>query len=202
MAVAQSSKNQGSNDKGICRFPVLLRLKRLIGLTKSSEDFDLFFKKTFDKLFEGLHRYAFTLLKDKDAASDAVQSVFIKWWETRKSIDDQAIKFYLYTGVYRQCLNVIRNEKTKVLRYENYRQEYAVSFSAFDDTATFKELDDLIKEAINELPPQCGTIFKRSRFEDKRYTEIAAEMNLSIKTVEAQMGKALRILKERLTEYL
>lgn len=174
----------------------------MIGLTKSSEDFDRFFKETFDKLFEGLHRYAFTLLKDKETACDAVQSVFVKWWETGKRIDDHAIKFYLYTGVYRQCLNVIRNEKTKVLRYEGYRHEYAATSSTFEDTAEFNELDQQIREAIDQLPPQCRAIFQKSRFEDKRYADIAQEMNLSVKTVEVQVGKALRILKERLKEYL
>ena len=173
------------------------------GLTISSTgNFEGFFKETFDLLFEGLHRYAFTLLKDNDMAQDVVQSVFVKWWETQKRLDDNAVKPYLFTATYRQCLNVIRNEKTKALRYESYRYEFAASFSTMDDVATQHELDLQIKEAIEQLPPRCRVIFKKSRFEDKRYAEIADEMNLSIKTVEAQMGNALRTLRERLKEYL
>jgi len=175
----------------------------LIRLTISSTaNFEKFFEESFAQLFGGLHRYAFTLLKDNEMAHDAVQSVFVKWWETQKRIDYNSIKPYLYTAVYRQCLNVIRNEKTKSLRYESYKYDHAASLIMSDDATALKELDDQIRETIDQLPPQCKVIFEKSRFEDKRYGEIADEMNLSVKTVEAQMGKALRILRERLKEYL
>lgn len=175
----------------------------LIGLIASDEDFEKFFRETFDRLFEGLNRYALTLLKDREMALDAVQSVFIKWWEIHKTIEgEQAIKSYLYTAVYRQCLNQIRNEKTKVMHYECYGYELASNSGMLNDDVVFKELDRQIQEAISLLPPQCKIIFRKSRFESKRYAEIANEMNLSVKTVEAQIGKALKILKEQLKEYL
>lgn len=175
----------------------------MIGLTiLSSKDFKQLFKEAFDKLFDGLHRYAFSLLQDKEQAYDVLQVVFIKWWETKKEMDDQSVKFYLYTAVYRQCLNTIRNEKTKEKHYKNFGMEQSGNSSESIDGMEVNELERKIRDVILELPTQCRSIFEKSRFENKRYMEIANEMNLSIKTVEAQMGKALKILRDRLKEYL
>jgi RNA polymerase sigma-70 factor, ECF subfamily len=70
------------------------------------------------------------------------------------------------------------------------------------DVNAYEELDHQIQSAIDSLPPQCQLIFRKSRWEEKRYAEIAEEMNLSVKTIEAQMGKALKILREKLKDYL
>ena len=113
----------------------------------------------------------------------------------------ESAKAYLYTAVYRQCLNTIRNEKTKVVHLDHYRSELTPSVKAFYDISSFAELDTKVRDSIELLPAQCRLIFEKSRFEQKRYAEIADEMNLSIKTVEAQMGKALKILREQLKEY-
>ncbi|MGC4022206.1 MAG: RNA polymerase sigma-70 factor [Cyclobacteriaceae bacterium] len=167
----------------------------------SEDSFEGLFKESFNLYFEGLHRYAFTMLKDNAKASDAVQSVFLKWWENQTQVKDvNESKAYLYTAVYRTCLNNIRNEKSKVLISEEYLRQ--VGKTSTEDSFEFGELNDYLKNTIDELPPQCRIIFCKSRFEEKKYAEIAEEMNLSIKTVEAQMGKALKHLRERLKIYL
>jgi RNA polymerase sigma-70 factor (ECF subfamily) len=169
----------------------------------SSSQFEKLFKESFDKFFDGLHRYAYTLVKDRDKANDAVQSIFTKWWETRTQMENlDAAKAYLYTAVYRHCLNVIRHEKIKFVHAESYTRELSTSANAFVFPNSYQELDGQVQSAIESLPPQCQLIFKKSRLEEKRYAEIAEEMNLSIKTVEAQMGKALKILREKLQDYI
>lgn len=169
----------------------------------SSNQFEKLFKESFDKFFDGLHRYAFTLLKDSDNANDAVQSIFTKWWEMQTQLENpDAAKAYLYTAVYRHCLNVIRHEKVRVLHAESYTHELSASSNAFANPNSYEELDHQVQSAIESLPSQCQLIFKKSRLEEKRYAEIAEEMNLSIKTIEAQMGKALKILREKLRDYL
>jgi RNA polymerase sigma-70 factor (ECF subfamily) len=70
------------------------------------------------------------------------------------------------------------------------------------DHAALRELREKIDEALNELPEQCRTIFQMSRYEDMRYREIADRLNISVKTVENQLGKALKILRTRLADYL
>lgn len=162
--------------------------------------FNEFYKDTFNTLFDSLHRYAVTMVKSNDVASDTVQSVFVKWWESQKQFGnmDEA-KAYLFTAVYRQCLNAIRNEKTRLVHKENYRYEMEVVTQS--DGLELEQLDEQIKSTIDDLPAQCKAIFVKSRFESKRYNEIAEEMSLSVKTVEAQMSKALKILREKIKGY-
>jgi RNA polymerase sigma-70 factor, ECF subfamily len=165
--------------------------------------FESLCKDSFDKLFVGLHRYAYTLLKDNEKANDAVQAIFIKWWETKTQLEHlNEAKAYLHAAVHRHCLNVLRHEKVKVTHAESYRQQLVASSNELADVNTYEELDHQVRSAIDSLPPQCQLIFRKSRWEEKRYAEIAEEMNLSIKTIEAQMGKALKILREKLKDYL
>jgi len=174
-------------------------------LTKilSPIQFEKLFTESFEKFFDGLHRYAFTLLKDNDKANDVVQSIFTKWWEKQTHLENlDASKAYLYTAVYRHCLNVIRHEKVKVVHSESYAKELTASSNTYSDANSLAELNSQLRSAIEDLPPQCQLIFRKSRMEGKRYTEIATEMDLSIKTIEAQIGKALKILREKLRDYL
>ena len=156
-------------------------------------------EKYFQSHFEGLYRYAFTFLKNNDEAKDAVQTVFIKLWEKRATIDEkQSVQSYLYTSVYNYCLNVKRNEKVR----NAYVQNNSAPQYFFNDELVSRENITRITDALESLPPQCKLIFLKSRFEKKKYAEIAQELNLSVKTVEAQVGKALKILREKLAEVL
>ena len=111
-------------------------------------------------------------------------------------------KAYLYTAVYRHCLNVIRHEKIKLTHSESYVREMTGGPIVFADDNVYDELNQQVQSAIEGLPPQCQLIFRKSRLEGKRYAEIAEEMNLSIKTIEVQIGKALKILRDKLNDYL
>jgi RNA polymerase sigma-70 factor (ECF subfamily) len=156
-------------------------------------------EKYFQTCFEGLYRYAHSLLKNNDDARDAVQAVFVKLWEKRATIDEQqSVQAYLYTSVYHYCLNAKRNEKVRTAYIQsNLTPQYQVN-----DPLISRENINLITAALESLPPQCKLIFFKSRFEKKKYAEIATEMNLSVKTVEVQIGKALKILREKLSEVL
>ena len=168
----------------------------------SNKEFENLYKEAFNVFFEGLHRYALTIIKDSDKASDVVQTVFVKWWESQKDFDKvESTKAYLYTAVYHQSLNALRNEKVQLAHKSNYKYEMEASSITQNDNLVFEQLDQQIKTAIDELPPQCRTIFMKSRFESKRYSEIADEMNLSVKTIEVQMSKALRVLREKIKNY-
>lgn len=158
------------------------------------------FEDCFHLYYEGLQRYAYTILKNNQDAADIVQFVFTKWWEKGEDlVIHQDIRHYLYRSVHNQCLNFIRNKKS--------RKTHSVDFGTGDmhlikassaDPLLRKELISRLEVELENLPPQCKRIFFKSRFEEKKYAEIATELNLSIKTVEAQIGKALKILRERL----
>lgn len=136
-------------------------------------------------------------------AEEVVQQLFLKFWEKRELLQvGTSMKAYLYKGVYNDSLNLLKHQKVK-LKYQDYTLHTADHLS---DPASAKielgELELKLREALNELPEQCRTIFQLSRFEELKYREIAEKLNISIKTVENQMGKALRLLRAKLADFL
>jgi RNA polymerase sigma-70 factor, ECF subfamily len=159
----------------------------------------------FELVFKEYHRplvnYATTIVKDADESEDIVQQVFITVWNKRSTIDiHTSIRSFLYKAVYNACLNKIKQQAVR----KNYAKEIQLNHGNVSTDAGIqqKELQQKIDEAIEELPEQCGRIFKMSRFDNLKYQEIADTMTLSVKTVENQMGKALKLMREKLKEYL
>ena len=152
--------------------------------------------------FEGLHRYAYTIVKDEMSAEEMVQNVFYKLWKNKDSLDiSGTLAGYLYRSVHNECLNYVKHEKVKAA----YRVHMARTMENLNNAAEklkLKELEEKLDKALRELPEQCRTIFQMSRFEQLKYLEIADRLGLSVKTVENQMGKALKILRTQLAEYL
>ena len=111
-------------------------------------------------------------------------------------------KAYLYRAVHNRCLNFLEQGKVRQLYVsETVKQEEPMSAAA-DAAGDQLELQSRITRALSKLPEQCGLIFRLSRFDEMKYAEIATHLGISVKTVENQMGKALRILREELKEYL
>lgn len=159
------------------------------------------FKVLFNTYYSPLVRYAFTFLKDTYGAEDIVQLQFVKLWEKRMELAiHTSLKSFLYTAVHNACLNNIKHEGIKKAHVADVLK--TSHESQISDHLQQKELKQKIDAAITALPPQCATIFKMSRFEELKYQEIADKLGLSIKTVENQMGKALKILREQLKDYL
>ena len=165
-------------------------------------DSTVLFEQVFKAHFKGLHRYACTIVKDESTAEELVQNVFYKLWEKKEQIKvQQSVQAYLYRAVYNDCLNYLKHNKVKA----NHQAQTRYTSKEHDnhtDPAIVKELERHIDEALNDLPEQCRTIFQLSRFEDLKYRMIADQMGLSVKTVENQMGKALRILRQKLAGFL
>ncbi|WP_186774467.1 RNA polymerase sigma-70 factor [Chitinophaga pinensis] len=159
------------------------------------------YRQCFHDNFERLHRYAFTLLQDNEEARDVVQQAFIKLWQKRDEINlELAGRSYLYTTVQRLCINIYRHNKVR-RHYKDsvlatHQEEYT------DHQLENREISNRISAAMDALPPKCREIFCKSRFEEKKYAEIAAELNISVKTVEVQMGKALKIMREQLADII
>lgn len=164
---------------------------------------DAAFELMFKTHYKALHAYANVMLKEDDLAEEIVQGMFLKFWEKRELLNIQtSIKAYLYKCVYHDCLNHLKHEKIK-----SKHQEFTYhTMDTHQEPASAKveltELEVNLRKALNELPEQCRTIFQMSRFEELKYREIADQLGLSIKTVENQMGKALRILRLKLADFL
>lgn len=164
---------------------------------------DKAFEQMFKAHYKELHSYANVMLRDEDTAEEIVQSMFLKFWEKRELLSVQtSIKAYLYKCVYNDSLNYIKHQKVKT-KYQDFAA-YTMNdhHEAASSRVELTELQFKLQEALNELPEHCRTIFQMSRFEELKYREIAEQLNLSIKTVENQMGKALRILRLKLADFM
>lgn len=160
------------------------------------------FEQVFKTHFKGLHAYACTILKDEVMAEEMVQNVFFKLWEKKEQITvQQSVSAYLYKAVYHECLNYIKHTKVRAA-HKSYTLHHNSEADNAGDSATLRELESKLDNAIKKLPEQCRTIFQLSRFEELKYKEIAETLGIAVKTVENQMGKALRILRQELAEYL
>lgn len=157
------------------------------------------FEKLFTDRFGGLHAYAFSLLKDDNEAEEAVQAVFCRLWERRTSLPAaNSPKAYLYGCVYHACVDRLRRRKLeRVRRIEN--ETVSVGAAA---KVELVELQARFERVVAGLPDQCRHIYQLSRFGGLRYREIAEQLGISIKTVEAQMSKALKRLRKELADYL
>ena len=161
------------------------------------------FEQMFKTHFKRLHAYAFTLLRDEIQAEEMVQQVFFKLWERNENLSlTGSISSYLYRAVHNESLNYIKHQKVRSNHQLNvaYSMKNEVEHPAKKIMAS--ELEKKIHSALNELPEQCRTIFQMSRFDELKYREIADKLGISVKTVESQMSKALRLLRVKLVDFL
>jgi RNA polymerase sigma-70 factor (ECF subfamily) len=161
------------------------------------------FKMIFKDYFLSLCSFAIKYTKDQDEAKDIVHQVFTNLWEKRADIHfDQSIRSYLFTSVHNRCLNYIRDKKKFVIGDLPQTDNALIDYINQSDFLEAEELRKEILAALAELPEGSRKIFKMSRFEGKKYKEIAEELNISIKTVETQMSKALKHMKGKLIKYI
>lgn len=161
------------------------------------------FEMLFRTYYQPLCNYAYTFVQDRDEAEEIVQSTFLNVWEKRDNLSiHTGVKPYLYAMVRNASLNVLKHEKIK---QQHVTMELAVAERSVESvarTVMASELETKIYKAMDKLPEQCRLVFKLSRFEELKYSEIAEQLNISIKTVENQMGKALKIMRDQLKDYL
>lgn len=159
------------------------------------------FEEIYIAYFGLLVNYAYKYLDRYEDCKEIVQDVFIKFWDNCDQLaDNTSIKGYLYRSVQNTCLNHLKRGKVQ----DQYIQYVINRMQSEVDEQLIEEENNAIMERIlaeiNNLPPRCGEIFRLSRFEGLQYQEIADHLDLSVKTVEVQMGKALKQLRQRLED--
>lgn len=174
-------------------------------------DKELFFrikqgdKQSFEELFRAYYKplclFAHKYVYDEDDCEEIVQTFFLKLWEQRSKISiNTSVKSYLFSSIRNRCFNYIKHQKIK----QEYQSEvmYAEK-SKRNDSYEFTEIDlvEKINKSIQSLPNRRREIFILSREHGLKYKEIAEKMGISIKTVETQMGSALKDLREKLKDY-
>ena len=162
------------------------------------------FEQVFKTHFKNLHAYASTILQDPDLAEDTVQNVFYKLWEKIDGLNlvGGSVAAYLYKSVYNESLNCLKHQKIKIAHRSHIVRQMTDQGDSSSRKVMLNELEQRLQASINELPEQCRTIFQLSRFEELCYREIGERLGISVKTVENQMGKALKILRAKLIDFL
>jgi RNA polymerase sigma-70 factor (ECF subfamily) len=154
-------------------------------------------KEIFDRYNVKLFRLAWGVLRDDAIAKDVVQNVFIDLWNRRHTSNIQIVFPYLSRAVKFQVLKQIRDAK---LHQQHVETTSTIEFTnQTEEAIDYKELEALLEEAISELSPRCREVFQLSRYENLSHKEISARLNISTKTVEVQIGKALSFLREKLS---
>ena len=172
----------------------------LAGLKKSDKQV---FEQLFRSCYAPLCNYAAGFVSDKDEAEDIVQQTMITFWEKRETIEiTTSVKSYLYRAVHNQALNKIRHDKVRQVYSKDVQSAGEQESEAASGKILQQEMQLKITDAINQLPDQCRTVFQLSRFENLKYLEIANHLGISVKTVENHMGKALRLMRISLKDYL
>ena len=160
------------------------------------------FEELFRKHFVALCYFADKYTPDTDTSKEIVHSVFLNIWDKRDSFDfEKPAKSYLFTAVYNRSINYIRDTK-KFTAAEDEAGNFVHDTGAFEDTMETAELEKKISDAIEKLPEKCKEVFKLSRFHELKYAQIAKKLDISVKTVEVQVSKALKILRNELSDYL
>jgi RNA polymerase sigma-70 factor (ECF subfamily) len=156
------------------------------------------FQVVFNACYNSLCNYAFTFVKDKDTSEDIVQDIFMKIWAGRRDlIMEDSVRYYLFTAVRNNCITHLRQQKNTGTREWN---EEEIRDQPAPEQEDGKDYRLLLQKGIDHLPPKCREVFLLSRFSNMTYKQIAASLNISVKTVENQLGKALKSLRVFLKE--
>lgn len=145
---------------------------------------------------------ALKLTGDREESEEIIQDVFIRLWLKNENLSIKySLKAYLFRSVYYACLDYLRKEK---VQHKSKRQEILDEHNVveFYDPVLLEELEHAINSCIGKLPIQCKKIFLLHRNDNLTYKQIAAQLNVSVKTVETHMGRAVKSLKKNLQEYL
>jgi RNA polymerase sigma-70 factor (ECF subfamily) len=175
----------------------MLALKVKLG---DEQAFELLFRKYYVSLCCFANKYS----NDQEEAREVVQEVFTKIWEGREDIDpEESLKAFLFKITRNICINKLRRKKVESKYIEIYKLVYVDNREVSPyESLIADELNDNIATALGKIPPKCKRIFNLSRVEGLKYSEIAENLHISVKTVEAQMSKALQILRLELKDSL
>lgn len=158
------------------------------------------FETLFRTHYAALVGFARKFVGDQDDAEELVQELFTKLWEGRQKLQLSAgWRPYLFRAAKNACLNYLKHQKVREL-YQKENQDSAAATLETEQRLDQEELRARINAAVRQLPDRCRQAFELSRYEGLKYAEIAEHMGISPRTVEVQIGKALKLLREELKD--
>lgn len=172
-------------------------------LNQMSNDNKDAFTFLFRKYYKDLVLFGGNYLNERDSCEDIVQNIFLRLWDNRKEVSiETSLKSFLLKSVQNACLDELRHQNS-VRTHETY----TLAFGETDDLdienyILYSDLYDKLTKSLAKLPTDCRQAFEMSRFEGLKYKEIAKILNMSERTVEVRIGKALALLREYLKDFL
>jgi len=160
----------------------------------------LSFRQLYDCHFDSICRFLAYYTTNRVTIEEVVQEVFVKLWEDREILKIESIKTYLYTSARNRMLNYLRDEKRRYMLLEQWIQ-HETGKEQGEECFDLDEFSQRVQKAIDSLPDKCREIFDMSKKEGFTYKHIAEKLNISVKTVETQMGIALRKIREQLATF-
>lgn len=173
---------------------------RLMQMSKGNKNAFTFL---FRKYYKDLVIFAGNYLANKEICEDVVQNVFLRLWENREKIRiENSLKSFLLKTVQNACLDELRHNKI-IEKYETYTQKFASTDDLnTSDYIMYSDLHDKLTDALEKIPPTYREAFEMNRFEGLKYREIAEKLNVSERTVDVRVGKALGLLRQYLKDFL
>lgn len=156
----------------------------------------------FQQYYAPLCRYACSYVSLGEA-EELVSDVFLGVWRARKTISiESSVRAYFYASVRYACYRIIASRKLSALNLDELEDLVDVAGSrGADEDVIFQETQSFVSAVVQQLPPRCRQVFVMNRFDGLSYKEIAAIMNISEKTVENQIVKALQVMRANLLQY-
>lgn len=157
------------------------------------------FKEVFAKEYNNLCRFANSYMQDSHLAEDIVQDTFIKIWEQKKELlTSPNIRFYLVTSVKNNCISALRKQNTRneIFTDAAPESEPETFVTTRQHNEQLNEQKKKIAQALDKLPPKCKEVFLLIKLYDMSYKQAAETLEISVKTVENQMGKAIKTLRD------
>ena len=156
------------------------------------------FSSIFEVYYKDLVLFAFTFTKNSDDAEEAVQDVFVGLWEKRCELKIHgSLKSYLLKSVQNRCLDEIRRRKVRE-QYAGYKETESLYTNDTEDYIFYTDLQNRLDHLLAQMPDEVAQAFRMNRFDGLKYLEIAQQLNVSVRTVESRISKALQILHQAL----
>lgn len=173
-------------------------------LQKIAQGDQIAFKAFFEHYYPELLNYAFYIVESRYAAEEIVSSVFINIWQQRsKLVEVKNLRSYLFVSVKNRSYNYVRDNRQIQAHEEDHDRHFlSTSFENPESLYLSEELRKIILDSIEQLPARCKMIFRLVREDGMKYKEVAELLDISVKTVEVQMGRAIAKLKTTLSPYL